>query len=595
MSSHHALDAASGEPGSAPDVGSRDPAPGLPSGSADPDTAPIPVITAPVAAEPVAAAPVAAQPAAARAAAARLTAAGAWLNRGWLAFPRLPLAAIMALAIFLRFWQLTAIGFNSDEAVYTGSAASIAGNPTLSTMFPVFRAHPLLFQTLLSVVLRLHDTDWTARGFAAAVGVATVAVTYLLGRRLYGTGAGLIAALLIAVMPYHVVVSRQVLLDGLMTLCATAALYCVVRYVEGGRLSWLLAGGSMMGAAVLSKETSIVLLGGLYAFFVLTPSARMRVRHLLLTLGLLAAEIAVWPLMIRLSGHSRTGQNYLLWQMFRRPNHPTFFYFTVLPTWIGPALLLAAVAGLIWLRREATWRERLLIAWLIVPVLFFTLWPLKGFEYLLPVCPPLAILAGRTLARPLPRPAWLHLRGWDRLPWPGWLSGPQGPLRAGMGLLVAVTAVSMAIASWQRIEPSPSRTFLAGSGGLAGGRQAGDWILHNVPSGARLLAIGPSVANVLEFYGHHQVSALSVSTDPHNRNPAYTPVPNPDLALRNGDFQYIVWDAYTAARTSFFASQARRLASKFGGVAVYTSAVTVQAPAGPDVVEPVIVIYEVHP
>ena len=73
--------------------------------------------------------------------------------------------------------------------------------------------------------------------------------------------------------------------------------------------------------------------------------------------------------------------------------------------------------------------------------------------------------------------------------------------------------------------------------------------LRHTPQGARLLAIGPSVANVLEFYGHHQVSALSVSTNPHNRNPAYTPVPNPDLALRNGDFQYIVWDAYTAART----------------------------------------------
>jgi hypothetical protein len=579
VSSHHALDAAGGDPGSGPDVAARGAAPGLPPGSPEPDTAPIPVITGPAPAR----------------------SADGWLDRvrphrRWLAFPGLPLAAIMVLAVFLRFWQLTAIGFNSDEAVYTGSAASIAGNHTLSTMFPVFRAHPLLFQSLLSVVLRVHDTDWTARGFAAAVGVATVGVTYLLGRRLYGTGAGLIAALLIAVMPYHVVVSRQVLLDGLMTLCATAALYCVVRYVEAGRLSWLLAGGSMMGAAVLSKETSIVLLGGLYAFFILTPSARLRVRHLLLTLVLLAAEIAVWPVMIRLSGHSRTGQSYLLWQMFRRPNHPAFFYFTVLPAWIGPALLVAALAGLIWLRREATWRERLLIAWLVVPVLFFTLWPLKGFEYLLPVCPPLAVLAGRTLARPLPRPGWLQQqRGWDRLPWPGWLSGPQGPLRAGMGLLVAVTAVSMAIPAWGRIEPSPSRVFLAGSGGLDGGRQAGDWIQRHVPRGARLLAIGPSVANVLEFYGHHQVSALSVSTDPHNRNPAYTPVPNPDLALRNGDFQYIVWDAYTAARTSFFAGQARRLASKFGGVAVYTSAVTVRAPAGPDVAEPVIVIYEVHP
>jgi 4-amino-4-deoxy-L-arabinose transferase-like glycosyltransferase len=518
---------------------------------------------------------------------------------GWLPLPGLPLAAIMVLAVFLRFWQLTAVGFNSDESVYAGSAASIAGNHTLSTLFPVFRAHPLLFQTLLSVIVRLHDTDWTARAFAATIGVATVGLTYLLGRRLYGTGAGLVAALLIAVMPYHVVVSRQVLLDGLMTLCATAALYCVVRYVEAGRLSWLLAGGSMMGAAILSKETSMVLLGGLYAFFVLTPSARMRARHLLLTFLLLLAEVAVWPVMIRLSGYSQTGQSYLLWQMFRRPNHPTLFYFSVLPAWIGPALLVAVTAGLIWLRGEATWRERLLLAWLVVPVLFFSLWPVKGFEYLLPVCPPLAILAGRTLARPLPRPGWLRQPGRLRLPaWlprPGWLAGPQGPQRAAMGVLAAVTAASMAVPAWGRIEPSPSTAFLAGSGGLNGGRQAGNWILSNIPRGARLLAIGPSVANVLEFYGHHQVSALSVSTDPHNRNPAYTPVPNPDLALRNGDFQYIVWDAYTAARTSFFGREAGRLASKFNGVAVYTSAVTVRPRAGPDVDKPVIVIYEVHP
>ena len=147
----------------------------------------------------------------------------------------------MALSVFLRFWQLTAVGFNSDEAVYTGSAASIAGNSHAGGDFPVFRAHPLLFQTLLSLVLRVHDTDWTARAFAAAIGVATVGLTFLLARKLYGTAAGLVAAALLAVMPYHVVVSRQVLLDGLMTLCATAALYCVARYVENGRLSWLLA------------------------------------------------------------------------------------------------------------------------------------------------------------------------------------------------------------------------------------------------------------------------------------------------------------------------------------------------------------------
>ena len=57
-----------------------------------------------------------------------------------------------------------------------------------------------------------------------AVGLATVWLTYRLGSDLYGRRAGLIAALFMAVMPYHVVVTRQVLLDGPMALCATAAL-----------------------------------------------------------------------------------------------------------------------------------------------------------------------------------------------------------------------------------------------------------------------------------------------------------------------------------------------------------------------------------
>jgi 4-amino-4-deoxy-L-arabinose transferase-like glycosyltransferase len=498
-----------------------------------------------------------------------------------LLFPGLPLLAILALAAFLRFWQLAAVGFNSDEAVYTGSAASIAGNHTLAGIFPVFRAHPLLFQTLLSLVLRIHDTDWTARAFAAVIGIATVGLTFLLGRKLYGNVAGLVAALLLAVMPYHVIVSRQVLLDGLMTLCATASVYCVVRYVETGRLSWLLASGAAMGTAILSKETSVVLLGGLYAFFALTPSARLRARHLLLTSLLIVAEVAIWPVMLRLAGHSQTGQSYLLWQMFRRSNHGTWFYFTVLPAWIGPAVLVAAAVGLVWLRREATWRERLLLAWLIVPVLFFTLWPVKGFQYLLPAAPPIAILAGRTFSRPLPLP--------------GWLRAPQGLARVAMGMLAAVTAVSLVIPSWQRTRPSSSVNLLAGTGGMGGGRQAGDWIMHNVPQGSRLLAIGPSIANVLEFYGRHQVSALSISSNPRDRNPSYTSVTNPNLALHDGDFQYIVWDFYTAGHTAFFAAEALRLARRFHGVAVYTSSTTVRAGSRAHAREPVIIIYEVHP
>jgi 4-amino-4-deoxy-L-arabinose transferase-like glycosyltransferase len=482
----------------------------------------------------------------------------------------------MTVAVVFRFWQLTAVGFNTDEAVYTGSAASIAGNTTLAPMFPVFRAHPLLFQTLLSLVLRVQDTDWAARGFAAAIGVATVAVTYLLGKKLYGTAAGLVAALLLAVMPYHVIVSRQVLLDGLMTFFATAALYCVARYMETGRLSWLLTCGSAMSASILSKETSAVLLGALYVFFALTPATRGRVRHLALTLALVLAEVAIWPVLLRLARHSNTGQSYLVWQLFRRSNHATWFYFSVLPSWIGPAVLLAALAGLIWLRREATWRERMLLAWVVVPVLFFTLWPVKGFQYLLPVAPALAILAGRALSRPLPlRRA---------------MAG-----KVAMGTVAMAVAASLGVPAWARSQPSFSTSFLAGSGGMIGGREAGTWILRHVPAGSRLLAIGPSTANVLEYYGHRPVSALSVSTNPRDRNPSYAPVVNPDLDLRDGVFQYVVWDAYTAAHSDFFATETLRLTAKYHGRVVYTSASRVRNPARRDAPEPAVVIYEVYP
>ena len=37
------------------------------------------------------------------------------------------IVAIVGVAVVVRFMHLTALGFNSDEAVYTGQAGSLAG------------------------------------------------------------------------------------------------------------------------------------------------------------------------------------------------------------------------------------------------------------------------------------------------------------------------------------------------------------------------------------------------------------------------------------------------------------------------------------
>ena len=492
----------------------------------------------------------------------------------------LPVVLILALAAFLRFWQLDRVGFNSDEAVYSGTAAALAGNDVLRGMFPVFRAHPLFLQLLLSTGMHDGVSDWSARAITASVGVAAVLATYALGRQLYDHRIGLLAALILAVMPYHVVVSRQVLLDGLMTLCATLVLYCVARYVESAALHWMLASCAVMGATVLSKETSLVLVGGLYAFFALTPSVRLRLRHVGAGLLVMLAVVAAFPLALSLSGRASSGQHYLLWQLFRRSNHGMLFYAQVLPSVIGWLTLLLAVVGLVLLRRHNTWRERLLLTWIAVPAVFFTLWPVKGFQYLLPAAPVIAVLAARTIARvstlePLRR--------------------RSRKLALGASYALALLlATSLVLPTWSRIEPSTSGTYLAGTGGLPGGREAGRWLEQNVPPSTQLLAIGPSMANVLQFYGGRRVYALSVSPDPANRNPSYTPVPNPDLAMRQARFQYLVWDSYTAARSPSFAAKLTALVGKYHGSQVFTWTVTVSK-SGEPVEVPVVVIYRVRP
>jgi hypothetical protein len=134
--------------------------------------------------------------------------------------------------------------------------------------------------------------------------------------------------------------------------------------------------------------------------------------------------------------------------------------------------------------------------------------------------------------------------------------------------------LSLAIPTLQRIQPSTSATFLAGSGGVPGGREAGRWIGANVPEGARLLAIGPSMANLIQFYGHRKTFGLSVSTNPLHRNPVYEPIANPDLSIRSNDLQYVVWDAFSASRSRFYGDRLLRYAERYKGRAIHTEWVT---------------------
>src|SRR3954451_19396604 len=83
---------------------------------------------------------------------------------------------VVLVAVVVRVWHINTLGYNSDEAVYGGQGASLGDDPALKPYFPTFRAHPLLFQMLLSVGYRLGIGEIFGRLASAALGVLTVLV-----------------------------------------------------------------------------------------------------------------------------------------------------------------------------------------------------------------------------------------------------------------------------------------------------------------------------------------------------------------------------------------------------------------------------------
>ncbi len=492
-------------------------------------------------------------------------------------------AALVVLGGVVRFWSLGAVGFNSDEAVYAGQAAALAGDPEYAKFFAIFRAHPLLVQFVLSTAFHFGVSDVLGRSVMVIFGLAAIPLIYGLGAQLYGRRVGLLAAMTLAVLPYHVGVTRQVLLDGPETTLFIAAMFLLARYVSTGAARYLYVAAMAAGLTFLAKETAILVLPVAVAFVMMTPTVRIGFGRLLVATGVFILTIAPYPISIAISGASDTARQFLLWQLLRRPNHTFSFYAEVLLSAYGWVLIVVAVIGITLAMRRALWPDRLLLAWVFVPLIFFQVWPVKGYQYLLPLTPAVVVLGSRALlAIPQGLPA-LRRRGGR------WLAAPI------TAALIVLLLTSLAVPTVQSMRAVSALGSLAGTGGLPGGREAGTWIDGNLPQGASFMTIGPTMSNIVQFYGHRRSRGLSVSPNPLHRNPAYDPIDNPDHAIRGLEIQYAAFDVWSASRSPFFASVLMGYVAKYHGTLIYEQKAETRDRSGRRQLETVIRIYEVRP
>jgi 4-amino-4-deoxy-L-arabinose transferase-like glycosyltransferase len=355
----------------------------------------------------------------------------------WERAAALALAGLVVVGLWLRLRGLSAEGFADDEV-----HKWLAANRYLKGIFSGDDVeHPMLMKWMIAASIGIGSRlGWAAETMTrlpnALAGGASVLVTALLARRLFGRKAALIAAALSACSVTLIGYQRVAKEDTLLGLFLMLLLWCIAEAkaaADDGRdpRRWELYAAASLAGMLASKY-----------FFFLTPipvvfylwvrrESRWRV-PLRRWLQLIAVAIGLWlclnwsPLLPSTWEYARTyttGQQTVHGSLFfmGRIYHnlleygldgtPPWFYAVFTAVKLAPATLLCALVGLGFALVQRKPAHKLMLSWVAVWFLVHSVSGSKWGRFFISVLPAFLIFAGAAAAGlverlRLPGPRW---------------------------------------------------------------------------------------------------------------------------------------------------------------------------------------------
>jgi len=176
--------------------------------------------------------------------------------------------------------------YNHDSPSFVYGTLPIFLNKVVSEGLDWASSQPVLDKIIPPGSVKKTSYDQThlvGRGLAAFFDAGTVLLIFLIGRRLYGSRVGLLAALLLATAAFPIQQAHFFVVDPFLAFFATLTLYfCVGIAQQGGRWNYALA-GLALGFATASKVTGVAMMP---------------------VIGL-AVLIRHWPAVVQLGRHAR--------------------------------------------------------------------------------------------------------------------------------------------------------------------------------------------------------------------------------------------------------------------------------------------------
>ncbi len=243
------------------------------------------------------------------------------------------------------------------------------------------------------------------RVMVMALGLATIATVFVIGRQLRGSFVGLAAAGLLAAMPLHISDSRHLTTDVPVALFCAATLMLTLKASTGRRERWWLAAGIAAGLAISTKWNGAIVLGvPLLAYFLGANGAReaagrlrRRTPYLIVATALVTVAVTTPAVVLDLTTvleFARLNADIYAQERPRIASDSLALNLQGLGAGMGPITATVALAGLArFLLRPRLRVELVIPVFVLVNLVVLSLPPRQYDRNLIPMLPYLAVAA----------------------------------------------------------------------------------------------------------------------------------------------------------------------------------------------------------
>lgn len=247
------------------------------------------------------------------------------------------------------------------------------------------------------------SSDVACMSILAFLGILIFSV-YGIGKHMYNRNTGLLSAFLVSMYPMIFGPSREYLIDVPLVAMVSLSVYLLLRTEEFKNTKCSLLFGLSLGLGMLTKWSFIFFIIGPFLYEIsksLTSKNLMERKEtiniiLAITLGILVASIWYFPniiqLCIQLSYYSSYQGSIEGDPAIFSLNSILYYPFMLIYHTFLPFVLLFLV-GLAYLIPPNENRKRILILWIALPYLIFTLILNKDLRYTIPYLPAVAIIS----------------------------------------------------------------------------------------------------------------------------------------------------------------------------------------------------------